>query len=90
MYLLKVLGVTDNFNSLNWFDSIEERLAREQTKNEKRKNAQQKDKALQKAYGVDETFEEEELSIKRLETLRTEYKMLNYTYTASSILFKEI
>jgi len=45
---------------------------------------------MQKAYGVDETFEEEELSIKRLKNLREEFKMLNYTYTASSILFKEI
>lgn len=42
------------------------------------------------AYGVEETFEEEELSIKRLQNLRNEYKMLNYTYTATSILFKEI
>jgi hypothetical protein len=66
VYLLKVLGVTDNFNSLNWFDSMEERLAREQEKNEQRKAVQKSDKALQKAYGVDETFEEEELSIKRL------------------------
>lgn len=66
VYLLKVLGVTDNFNSLNWFDSMEERLAREQEKNEQRKAVHKSDKALQKAYGVDETFEEEELSIKRL------------------------
>jgi len=90
VYLLKVLGVTDNFNGLNWFDSMETKLATEQEKNEKRRAGATKDKALQKAYGVDETFEEEELSIKRLKNLREEFKMLNYTYTASSILFKEI
>lgn len=46
VYLLKVLGVTDNFNGLNWFDSMEDRLSREQEKNEKRKASQVKDKAL--------------------------------------------
>jgi hypothetical protein len=45
---------------------------------------------LNKQYGIEETFEEEELSIKRLKALRQEYKMLNFTYTASAILFKEI
>ena len=90
VYLLKVLGVTDNFNGLNWFDSMEAKLASEQKKNEVRREGAMKTKEMQKAYGVDETFEEEELSIKRLANLRNEYKMLNYTYTASSILFKEI
>jgi len=38
VYLLKVLGVTDNFNALNWFDSMEKRLSTEQKKNEEKRS----------------------------------------------------
>lgn len=29
VYLLRVLGVSDNFNGLNWFESMEQSLAEE-------------------------------------------------------------
>jgi len=91
VYLLRVLGVSENFNGLNWFESMETTLEEDQKKNEARRAGQEKQSAnLNAQYGIKETFEEEELSIKRLKALRQEYKMLNFTYTASAILFKEI
>lgn len=44
VYLLKVLGTTDRFNALNWFESMELRLAEEQEKNEKRRQGFEKSK----------------------------------------------
>ena len=42
VYLLRVLGVSDNFNGLNWFESIEQTLGDEQKKNEARRAGQEK------------------------------------------------
>jgi len=90
VYLLRVLGVTDNFNGLNWFESIGVYYDDEQKRNEKVRQGYKKQQDMNLAYGVQETFEEEELAIKRVTNLRHEFEMLNYSYTAASILFKEI
>jgi len=37
VYLLRVLGVTDQFNGLNWFESIEVYHDEETKKNEQRR-----------------------------------------------------
>lgn len=86
VFLLRVLGVQDDFNSLNWFTSMQAKLARDE------KNAEEKKKELKikSASGYEDVNFEEEFSLKRLDMLKREYQMLNFCITASSILFKEI
>jgi hypothetical protein len=88
VFLLKILGVSDDFNTLNWFDSISQKLTADLQAAEAKRNNKSKVKALDD-FEDEEAFEEE-LSIKRIENSRREFSMLQYNLTASAILFKEI
>ena len=84
VFLMRILGVQDDFNSLNWFMSIEKKLERDGL------SAKERSAQVQKGGYSEESNFGEELSVKRLEALQREYSMLNFSITASSILFKEI
>ena len=90
VYLLRILGVQNEFNTLNWFDSIEAKLKRdiEETKNKKKTVTYTG--TTQNAYDDTDNFEEEQLSIKDKENKLMEYNLLNYGITFAAILFKEI
>lgn len=90
VYLLRILGVQGEFNSLNWFDSVEAKLKKDRKVSEV-KMAKKKvtEMASKSAYEEDENFAEE-LSIKRIENLSQEYQLLHFGITSASILFKEI
>lgn len=68
VFLLRILGVTDEFNSLNWFDSVEEKLKADSAKFESKrnKNAEMLKKVVKNNTNLyeDDNFEEE-LSIRR-------------------------
>ena len=88
VFLLRILGVSEQFNTLNWFDSVQQKLSTDQQNSEgKRKNAGQKGKG---GNMYEDEAIEEELSIKRNEATKTEFSLLQFNITASAILFKEI
>lgn len=88
VFLLRVLGVAEQFNNLNWFDSVQQKLSADSQNSEgKRKVAGQKGKNTN--MYEDDTIEEE-LSIKRNEATKREFLLLSFNITASAILFKEI
>lgn len=93
VFLLRILGVSEQFNTLNWFDSVSAKFMADQQGAETKRNKVASKVAGQKPSGFDdyeaEAFEEE-LSIKRIENTRKEFALLNYNITASAILFKEI
>ena len=87
-YLLKILKQSDKFAGLNWFDSIMGKL--------KKDNEREMNEPMDK-YGdriTDMAYEDQKLDIemskRRIQKLTREYEMLNFSFSASSILFKEI
>lgn len=91
VFLLRILGVSDQFNSLNWFDSVQAKLGIDlKAAEEKRtKKADKKQQGFEMIDYENEAYEEE-ISIKRIENTRKEYNLLQFNITASAILFKEI
>lgn len=91
VFLLRILGVSDQFNSLNWFDSVQAKLGID-LKAAEEKRTKKVDKKQQGFEMIDYENEayEEEISIKRIENTRKEYNLLQFNITASAILFKEI
>ena len=79
VYLLKILGVTEVFQTLNWFDSVEAKFKVDQTKSESNRAGMPPElrKALKNQNNLyeDDNFEEE-LSIRRNENQRTESRLL--------------
>ena len=90
VYLLRILKISDEFASLNWFDSIEAKLRQDIKVTKSKKKAVQYQGTTQNAYDETDNFEEEQLSIKDKENKLMEYSLLNYGITSASILFKEI
>ena len=88
-YLLKILDQTNKFQQLNWFDSILGKLKADhkdiQERNELYKNQNEN-------MGLEEENDklEWEMSRRRVNTQTREYEMLNFTFSGSSILFKDI
>ena len=89
VYLQRILGVQDEFNGLNWFDSVESKLQKDKKVSEKKMAKKNTDPKQKNAYDEDENFAEE-LSIRRIDNLSAEYQLLNFGITSASILFKEI
>ena len=88
-YMLKILGQTEKFASLNWFDSMLKKL---QTDLE---NADAKEKKIaDDMNNMNMAYEDQkldaEMSRRRIKKMQREYEMLNFCFSASSILFKEI
>jgi hypothetical protein len=89
VYLLRILGVQDEFSGLNWFDSVEAKLQKDRKVSEKKMAKKVKDPKQKNTYDEDENFAEE-LSIRRIDAMSAEYQLLNFGITSASILFKEI
>ena len=88
-YLLKILGQTDRFSSLNWFESMKDKIARDRVEAE----LKAKKSAEEQTYGYAQYEDDKldnEMSKKRLQRMETEFEMLEFSFTASQILFKEI
>ena len=89
MFMLRIMGISDNFNSLNWFESCHKKFTADLESTEARLKKKEKnapsgfDDYEQEAY-------EEQLSIKRIESTRREFQVLNFNLNCSAILFKEI
>lgn len=90
-YLLKILNQTEQFNSLNWFKSMEHKYEKDKKSTMQRINAPMaKTKTGVATSSYNEDNFEQELSIKRIENNQNEFKLLDYCFSASQILFKEI
>lgn len=76
-FLLRVLGIHEEFNSLNWFDSIEIKLKKdiEQAKQKQERVAlmAQERKKAHVAYGDDDDIAQEQLSVRQKENEMTEF-----------------
>ena len=86
-FLLKILSVTEEFQSLNWFESQERKLNADI---QKAKSKQALAKGDVRDIYTEDNEEEIELSVKRTETIKKEYRLLDYSLNAASILFKDI
>ena len=92
-FLLRILRIHDEFNSLNWFDSIEIKLNKDldQAKKKQEKAAQmQKIRNQDNIYKDEDDEVEEQQSVRKTESEKQEYALLKYVLNASAILFKEI
>lgn len=89
-YLLKVLNQMDQFNSLNWFDSMSAKLAKDLSGMGDRGEIRVGNNISTLDMVEKEENFEEELSSKRILNLKKEFDLLNYCFSASLILFKEI
>jgi WASH complex subunit 7 len=88
-YMLKILGQTDKFASLNWFDSVLQKLEHDA------RGADLKQKSMtEEVSSMNMVYEDQkldaEMSRRRIKKMQREYEMLNFCFSASSILFKEI
>mmetsp|Transcript_12372 Transcript_12372/g.20784 ORF Transcript_12372/g.20784 Transcript_12372/m.20784 type:complete len:171 (-) Transcript_12372:72-584(-) len=88
-YLLKILGQVDKFASLNWFESTLKKLETDMAQADLREK-----KIKEDLSNLNMAFEEQkldaEMSRRRVQKLTREYEMLNFSFSASQILFKEI
>lgn len=83
-YLLKILEQIETFNSLNWFQHMNEKFDRDT------KTLNQRIQRLGQAASNDADQTEDQMSFNRLSGLSKEFEMLNFCFNASQILFKEI
>lgn len=88
-YLLKILNQTDKFAGLNWFESMIKKFDRDQIGAAQREQELKEQNELHMG-GNDDYKLDAEMSRRRLNRLKTDYEMLNFCYSAASILFKEI
>lgn len=92
-FLLKIFGIDEAYNGLNWTQSITSKLEKdvEVIKKKQEKMAQyKKEFANANEYEEEDNRDEEALSIRQKEDMLQEYQMLSFQMTASAILFKEI
>ena len=88
-YLLKIMGQTDKFANLNWFQSMLNKLEQDYNAADLREK-KQVDETYGNSYERDNQKLDAEMSKRRTTRLTREYEMLNFCFSASSILFKEI
>jgi len=88
-YLLKIMGQSDKFNNLNWFQSMLNKLENDYNAADIREKKQSDDN-YGNSYERDNQKLDAEMSKRRTTRLTREYEMLNFCFSASSILFKEI
>ena len=86
--MLRILGVTEHFNGLNWNDSVEAKFTQDLQTAQYKIN-EKRDAKFDSRYEAEEGFEEE-LTIKRSEIAKKEFTMLHYVMQTSAILFSEI
>ena len=89
-YLLKIMGQSEKFNSLNWFQSMLNKLESEYNAADLREKKQADDTTYGNSYERDNQKLDAEMSKRKTTRLTREYEMLNFCFSASSILFKEI
>jgi WASH complex subunit 7 len=83
-YLLKILDQIDLFTSLNWFQHMKDKFDRDI------KTLTQRFERLGQDPSTDADQTEDQMSYNRLRGLSKEFEMLNFCFSASQILFKEI
>jgi WASH complex subunit 7 len=99
-YVLAILNQGESFDSLHWFDTINEKLRNDEAELKKQRELQEaKLKAKKDKKGKDDddfNFEEDEgaihtlqLTYKRLQMTRKEYELLFFSLSGARIFFKE-
>lgn len=83
------MGQSDKFNNLNWFQSMLHKLENDYNAADIREKKQSDDN-YGNSYERDNQKLDAEMSKRRTTRLTREYEMLNFCFSASSILFKEI
>ena len=89
-YLLKILDQSKKFQQLNWFESMLSKLKSDHTDIEQRSEMYKDHDDGTTGLEQENNKLEWEMSRRRVNTLTREYEMLNFTFSGSSILFKEI
>ena len=74
-----MLEQNEAFNSLHWFESVQNKFSLDAKKTEETLSGSKKDEEY-----------EEQVSMKRINTMIREYKWLHYSFTAGQIFFKDI
>lgn len=89
-YLLKLLNQNEAFESLHWFDSVNQYIQLKR-KELAEQEAQRKKKAKARSgYGDDDDdVQYSQLTVKRLEAIQKELDMFFYSFTGAQIFFQE-
>ena len=87
-YLLKILQQSDKFSGLNWFKSMFAKLATDLEKADQKESVMDDDNKDSLMY--EDQKLDMEMSKRRIQKLKRDYEMLDFAFSASSILFKEI
>lgn len=87
-YLLKILDQSNKFQQLNWFESMLNKLKSDLKDISDRSDLYKNEDDMGLEQENDKL--EWEMSRRRVNTLTREYEMLSFTFSGSSILFKEI
>ncbi|XP_035232006.1 WASH complex subunit 4-like, partial [Stegodyphus dumicola] len=80
-YILKLLNLYQDFDSLHWFQSVKEKYSKDRADNMKQKTA---------AIGRDDMklLETMDLTSRRLEIYQQEFDLLNYSLSSARIFFR--
>jgi len=74
-FLLRVFGLDEKFESLHWFQSVIDKLANDEKLN------------LNSKKGKEDVMMQQNMSLRRIQTYKTEFELLYYTYNSANILF---
>ena len=84
VYVLKLLDQLNDFDSLQWFGSVDDHVRQSMNRVAELKLPT----SQTSAGGDDKLMQTSGLTIRRLETFHREFKLLNFSMTSSRILFK--
>jgi len=92
-YILRCLDQDDAFNSLHWFDSVNEYIAsrRNESNNTLRQQVQANraaKNATNKGHGEEE-FQQQQVNVKKMGSYQTEFDLLFYSFSGATIFFQE-
>eukprot|EP01015_Nassula_variabilis_P014004 TRINITY_DN2153_c0_g1_i2.p1 TRINITY_DN2153_c0_g1~~TRINITY_DN2153_c0_g1_i2.p1 ORF type:complete len:103 (+),score=19.64 TRINITY_DN2153_c0_g1_i2:66-374(+) len=83
-YFLKILGLNNKFDSLHWFEEVHSKLSSE--RKELKKNLEGIAKGKNSIEDLDMG---NQISLRRIEMLATEFETFNYCFNGARILFRE-
>lgn len=95
-YILRVLDQSDLFNSLHWFDSVNDHIrVRRQEGATLRQTLQQQQRGGSKASSahakvIEEEIASHQMSLKKLTNVQTEFDLFFYSFSGATIFFQDI
>jgi len=83
-YILKLLDQDGEFDSLHWFDSVRQHIAK------KKKEIENVKMDKKKSKGSEEDVQHFQITAKRLAAIQLEFELLFYSFTGARIFFRDV